>query len=430
MQDFHLERCKQRIEEQLGWGPAASWDAQDFEELSVRMHDKTGQVISATTLKRIWGRVAYESKPSRHSLDALARFIDYDSWRDFATTNDLNELEPIEPPPSQPAALPSHETNLSRKFGTTTAISIFMLLLGASAVVWLGVRFASTPVVEEPNNVRFASRSLANNLPNTVIFEYDVKSVEGDSFFIQQSWDSRLRTRVSQENNVHSSVYFYPGYYNAKLIANDSVVQELPVHVKTDNWTAMLLENEPIYLPEEAYNTDGTFSVADAWLKQAGHNVDRGELVTGFYYVQDFGPLHSDNFTMEAVVRHIKADTRRPCRGAQVTIRAEDGMIRFPFDIPGCAGAMHVFAGETHHPGDKHDLSVLGADYSNWQAIKLEVKEKHVQIQVGTNPPYAMSFTRDMGKVVGMWFEFSGHGALDEIRLKDGNDRVIYEEGF
>ena len=53
-----------------------------------------------------------------------------------------------------------------------------------------------------------------------------------------------------------------------------------------------------------------------------------------------------------------------------------------------------------------------------------------LSIQIGTNPPYTLSFMRDMGKVVGLWFEFSGYGSIDEIALKDGNGRVIYEEMF
>ncbi len=425
MQDSYLAHCRIQIEEQLNWGPSETWATQDFEELSVQMQDRTGQVISATTLKRIWGRVAYDSNPSRHSLDTLAVFLGHQSWRDYTTT--IKDVVVEAEPASQPSSIP-----VEKKRTPIFALSVFMLMLGASTVIWLGIRFAGSGDDEQAEStpIKFVSRSLANDLPNTVIFEYDVSNIKGDSFFIQQSWDSRRRTRISAQKNVHSSIYFYPGYYNAKLIANDSIIKELPVHVKTNKWSAMILKDMPIYLPEEALVKDGSLAISEKWVSKEGYDLNSPDHFSGFYYVQDFGPLQSDNFSMEAVLRHIKPSTSQPCMGAQVTIRGEEGIIRLPFDIPGCAGMMHVVAGDAYHKGEDHDMSPLGADYANWQSISLKVIDKNVRIQVGTNIPYELSYTNDMGKVVGLWFEFSGHGAIDELRLKDGNDRVIYEETF
>ena len=425
MQESYLAHCRIQIEKKLNWGPSESWATQDFEELSIQMQDKTGQVISATTLKRIWGRVAYDSSPSRHSLDTLAVFLGHKSWREYTTTiNDIAE---------EPATTASTPTvDLEKKRTPVLPLSIFMLLLGAASVIWLGIRFSGSADDEqaEATPIKFVSRSLANDLPNTVIFEYDVSNIQGDSFFIQQSWDSRRRTKISAQNNVHSSIYFYPGYYNAKLIANDSIIKELPVHVKTNQWSAMILKDMPIYLPEEALLKDGSLAISEKWVSEEGYDISSPDHVSGFYYVQDFGPLQSENFSMEAVMRHLKPNTSKPCRGAQLTIRAEQGIIRFPFDIPGCAGAMHVVAGDEYHTGEDHDMGPLGADYANWQSISVKVVDKNVRIQIGTNIPYELSYSNEMGKVVGLWFVFSGQGALDELRLKDGNDRVIYEETF
>lgn len=425
MQESYLAHCRIQIEEKLNWGPSENWATQDFEELSIQMQDKTGQVISATTLKRIWGRVAYDSSPSRHSLDTLSVFLGHKSWRDYTTK--IKDV--VEKPEniSQPASIPTEKKRIP-----VLALSVFMLLLGASTVIWLGIRFAGSADNEqgEPTPIKFVSRSLANDLPNTVIFEYDVSNIQGDSFFIQQSWDRRRRTRISAQKNVHSSIYFYPGYYSAKLIANDSIIKELPVHVKTSQWSAMILKDMPIYLPDEAMVKDGSLAISEKWVSDEGYDINSVDHVSGFYYVEDFGPLQTENFSMEAVIRHIKPRTTKPCRGAQVTIRGEDGMIRFPFDIPGCAGMMHVVAGNEYHTGEDHDMSPLGADYANWQSISLKVEDKNVRIQIGTNIPYELSYSNEMGKVVGLWFEFSGQGAIDELRLKDGNDRVIYEETF
>ena len=428
MHDAYLDRCKALVEEKLDWGPSESWKTQDFEELSIRMQDSTGRVISTTTLKRIWGHVVYESKPSRHSLDTLAAFVGYDSWRKFTsslatTTSSTDEYS---------ADRKSESISAGSSRTPVLILSIFMLLLGAATVLWLGLRNSSKDELSsESSKVHFVSRSLAYDLPNTVVFEYDVSNIEADSFFIQQSWDRSRRTRISPENSAHSSIYFYPGYYIAKLIANDTVLEEHPVHVKTRAWIPILEENPtPVYLPDKALSKEGALSVSKEWLEGEGYSIDDGDHVLSYYYVQDFGPLLMENFTLKAVVLHEKPEVRRPCQGGQVTVRGEDGMIRFPFDIPGCTGMMSVSAGEVHISSETHDLSPLGADYSTWQLVNLDVKEKNVRIQIGTNPPLELSYSHDMGKVVGLWFQFVGRGAIDEVSLSDGNRRIMYEEKF
>ena len=66
MKEACLSYCKSQIEQRLDWGHAESWTSQDFEELSMLIQEKTGRVISSTTLKRIWGacRLSKQSEPA------------------------------------------------------------------------------------------------------------------------------------------------------------------------------------------------------------------------------------------------------------------------------------------------------------------------------------------------------------------------------
>lgn len=392
------------------------------------IQEKTGRVISSTTLKRIWGRVAYQSSPSRHSLDTLAQFLDFDSWRSLTQSPDLDisSEQALRTEVATPQLTASRSTSRS-----TVVLSLFMLGLGAAVVLWLGLR--STPdealVVENPESIEFRSRPIAQGLPNTVVFDYDFSTVQADSYFIQQSWDETRRVQVSPENKNHSAIYYYPGYFDAKLVANNTILKEHPVHVKTQGWTAIVEQNHPVYLPEEAILRESTFTASNEWLLSNGFDISKDYYVLGYYNVRDFGPLDVDNFTLEASVMHIeKFDA--PCQGAQILIRAKQGIIRFPFDIPGCVGAMNVTASEVFQRGEDHDLSPLGADYSSWQSVRLDVKDRNVKIQIGTNPPYQMSYTEPLGRLVGLWFQFGGLGSIDSIRLSNPQGQVVYEENF
>ena len=71
-------------EEKTGWGDSTQWSNQDFLQLSELIREGTDVTISHVTLKRIWGKVKYESLPNTHTLNTLVQFLGYENWRDFA----------------------------------------------------------------------------------------------------------------------------------------------------------------------------------------------------------------------------------------------------------------------------------------------------------------------------------------------------------
>src|ERR1700749_3680397 len=107
--------CRKLIEQSLNWGDSIIWGNDDFEQLSEKIFDKTKVQLSVSTLKRIWGKVRYENFPTSATLNALACYLDYESWRDFRQKNQDNEsfqlppnevknkeAEPVKANPSSP----------------------------------------------------------------------------------------------------------------------------------------------------------------------------------------------------------------------------------------------------------------------------------------------------------------------------------------
>src|SRR5471030_2632643 len=84
-----LSKCRQLVEQSLNWGDSATWGNDDFDQLSEKIFDKTKVRLSVSTLKRIWGRVRYESFPTTATLNALANFIDFENWREFRQKNPI-----------------------------------------------------------------------------------------------------------------------------------------------------------------------------------------------------------------------------------------------------------------------------------------------------------------------------------------------------
>lgn len=54
-----------------------------FEALSAVIEHQTGERISASTLKRLWGYVADRHAPREYTLDVLAKYIGHSNFREF-----------------------------------------------------------------------------------------------------------------------------------------------------------------------------------------------------------------------------------------------------------------------------------------------------------------------------------------------------------
>ncbi|MCK5369118.1 MAG: hypothetical protein KAQ62_11220, partial [Cyclobacteriaceae bacterium] len=221
-----IRKCKIEIEKRLGWGSSVKWTNQDFELLVEDIFIKTGTNLSLTTLKRIWGKVNYQSNPSVATLNALAQYLDYVHWRDFQNNCKAETKEERK----------NHSTISSISMKRYFNQKIIVVLVVLIALLSLYFLIDRRQVFYVPEDVVFQSKKVSTGLPNKVIFEYDISNVIADSFHIQQSWDQRRRIRISPNDTKHTSFYYFPGFFHAKLIANSEVIKEHEVFVESDGW--------------------------------------------------------------------------------------------------------------------------------------------------------------------------------------------------
>jgi hypothetical protein len=85
--EFLIEKTIKLYESNTGWGDSDEWTNQDFVILSEKIQERTGVALSYVTLKRVWGKVKYDSLPNTHTLDTLVQFLGYENWRGFKSQN-------------------------------------------------------------------------------------------------------------------------------------------------------------------------------------------------------------------------------------------------------------------------------------------------------------------------------------------------------
>lgn len=74
----------------LGYSPSTPTE---FNQASLSISKIPGLAVSASTLRRLYGYVAYDGEPSVTTLNTLARFNGYKSWEDFCLQQSAKQVD-------------------------------------------------------------------------------------------------------------------------------------------------------------------------------------------------------------------------------------------------------------------------------------------------------------------------------------------------
>jgi hypothetical protein len=411
----YLQLCIRLIEQKLNWRPVDEWRNYEFTELSEKILDATSVNLSATTLKRIFGKLKYESLPSSATLNALAAFLGYASWMDFKSKHPLNEREPEKTTAARKKFLLQHKA-----WPMTAAAAVIIVILAFTFLSGKSVR----PLKNEKEIV-FTSKPLANGLPNSVVFNVDLKGNSPNKIVIQQSWDSTKTVTLHPGQKEATGIYYLPGYFRAKLILDGKIVKEHDLFIRSDNWMATI-DHEPIptYIKKEDLLLKNGMSVSENVLKEI-KTITKPAWLT-YHLVKPFDNLQSDNFTLNASIKNTLAEGPAVCKTAKIFVLCSKGVFIIPFTIPGCISDINFEANDQYLDGTSNDLSSFGTDLSDWADVKMEVKNRLMKIFLNDKLIRQETYKEDAGDVVGLRFRFLGAGAVKNVKLLNGKEETVY----
>lgn len=416
-----LDQCKQLIEASLGWGDPALWTNEDFETLSDRLADKTSVRLSISTLKRIWGKVRYDSSPTMATLNALARYAGFEGWRDFLAKQPPPQQPPLPqqtllpqqtPPPQDTATKQPHRH--PRGFLTPVIIITF-------AVAAL-LSFISARIIRKPSGnatIRFEPHRTSVALPNSVVFDYDATPLKPEKVVIQQSWDPKRSEQVDPNGNQHTSIYYYPGYFRAKLIVDGEIKQQSDVYISTQGWRAIVSrEPLPVYLSTAETTLDsGRLGIRTKTLESKTGSPIFSDRWVGFFDVHEFPGVSGDDFTLKATIRNTSSVEQSLCRKMRITIMGTENPILIPLADKGCISGIALYTGSVGVSGLDHDLSAFGGDVSQWQQVVCSQGNGVLKIWLNGKQVYTMAHNRSIGSIVGLGIAFEGTGEIKEVML-------------
>ncbi|AEW02375.1 hypothetical protein A4D02_00040 [Niastella koreensis] len=404
---YYLSRALEQIETLFNRGASDNWTTYDFEKLSDAIFDRTQVRLSVTTLKRIWGKLKYDSAPTLTTLNTLAQFAGFVDWRDFKQ----NEDRPV-PGPETNTVNPTRSQRNVKRLSITLAGAL--VLIAGVYFLFLAARHKQRQY--DPGQFEFTTnKMISEGVPNSVIFHYTAK-VKPDSLFIVQTWDIRRKTLVSADKHNHSAIYYYPGFFRTKLIADGQVMKKHDVWITSKGWLC-LLEKEPIpvYFKKELCEKNGIVEVNDSLLTP--YRSASTDAKVRFFNQRDLGDLMNDNFTFETMVKNDFDDGSNACHYAQVLIQCKDDIIIIPLAAKSCVGNLNFYFCGAGAESKFADLSGFGCDLTQWTRLRVETVNKMATIYVNNKKAYTVKFPNDPTGIVGVQYRFNGAAAVKETRF-------------
>ena len=399
----------------------------DLDFLSGQIASKTGVLISVSTLKRlIHGE--FSRLPQIATLDAIAMFLGDDKWHAYKLKKKSEPGFISMPEYQQPGQEAGRTPRFLYKKYLFPAALIILAVVGLLAIL----KFQKPGPAGTAKAQFSARKTTSSDIPNTVIFNYNVDNVIADSFFIQQSWDRNRRVQIFKNNYTLTDIYYEPGYHKAKLIANDQIIRTIDVSIPTDRWFFYAKEKTskslPKYIHAKTGINNGSLQLSVPEILESPINMQ-----TENEYVQVYFPSKiessSDNFRLKFRIR-ITPLTYNYCPYFMAEIFCQKNFMYFTSTPKGCASEIITQFGENFRSGKTNDLSALANDLNEWQDIELLVKNKTAVIRINNKEVLSTTYRESAGLITGLGFISNGLAAVDFVELKTLDGKAIYINSF
>jgi hypothetical protein len=426
--EFLIEKTKKLFESNTGWGDSDEWTNQDFMILSEKIQERTGVALSHVTLKRVWGKVRYDSLPNTHTLDTLVRFLGYENWRDFKSQNGNGSIVAKTALPIRNNGIHTEIKPVAEKSNTVLKRVLF---IGIPIILIVTVLFFndSKPKVASSDYSFSSKKVVSEGLPNSVIFNYDATKAPGDSVIIQQSWDKNLQVKVSKYQHQHTSIYYYPDYYKAKLIVGGKIVSMHRLLIKSNGWLPIVMQSPvPVYFDREDVMANGKMALPLDKILARNIKMQPEPPTVMYTNVKDFGEIYSDDFVFETSVKDDYHEGAAICQMTKLYILCEGTAIGIPLCTKGCISNVDLMFTNFYTSGKQADLSAFGVDFNSFVKVRVESKNRKGKIFINDKLVYSIDKDIIKSKIIGFNFNFQGTGSVDYVKLSNG--KVNYEDDF
>jgi len=419
--------CMAELCKKAGLAGSKDLVQRDLMFLSGRIETQTGVLISLSTIKRLLNG-QFSRLPQIATLDAIAVTAGYNSWQHFkgckragALHNGNGEADKVD------GAAAGKPGNLKAR---ALFSGVFLVII---AVAFWSVMTTGKSGLGDIEKAKFSVKKVTgNDIPNTVVFSYNIDTVRADSFFIQQSWDKSRRVRIYKHNYTLTDIYYEPGYHTAKLIANDKIIKTVDVSIPTNRWfyyaKESIAKGQPKYILPANGSGNGLLKLTADDLLKNKIDIQKENAFFNVYFPSRI-ENSSDNFVLKF---RIKVDVLKddPCPYFATEVFCQRYFMFFTSTLKGCASELFSQFGENVLNGKTSDLSAFGSDVTNWQTVEFKAINKNVTISINNVKVFSSGYRNSCGLITGLGLISNGLCEVDSLDFKTIAGKDIYHSDF
>lgn len=418
-----LEKIKDKITEDAGLKDAKVWSQKDFDFLSYFIEERAGCRLSVSTIKRVWSN-GYTRLPHISTLDALSTTAFNKNWKCLKSASLSNPVE-------EKVRLLKNTFGY-QKSNYKRAALVLVLIVPIMSLLIGGARALQKKQnkKEAIADVAFGYRkALDNKLPNTVVFNYDIEEIDANQFFLQQSWDASRRVEIFKGTKERTDIYYIPGYFTAKLIADDAIIKEMPIHVVYEDWfiAARQPMSKIVTFDKNLWLAKDYLGIEKENLGLKGVDIHR-EFQLAFYYVKNFG-VDGDNLNYRSSFKMTHLESV-DCPIMNIHLQGTNGYYWVMIGNSGCGSELAVRIGDTLHSGKTQDLTKLTTNMYQWNEFEIDATDKNVHLKLNGAEVLATSYQASIGNIMEISYFFNGMGMIDDTKLINGQGRIKFHDDF
>ncbi len=425
--------CLKKMEENLHWKPHAEWKDYEFKLLKKKIQEASGINISTHTLKRLFGKLHYRSdyRPQHATKDALARYLNYNSWEAFIQANleEIKEYSDAEEEQTEKHSGWSKKTGYDRFRRFLVPV---LIILATGPIAW----FVVNRYLSGPGPFEFGAMSRNGEVPLTVTFQFDISKMRSgqvmiDFDYVHPSLGSEYFL-TDRSRTFLNHTYQIPGVYRPKLYWKNTPVDSVVVVVRSEGWVSFYHpESGPNqYWMDNMYLIDKSDGLIFSRSKLASYGLDSSRVYyTTHRNIDDFG-VSGDNFNLKAEFINGPETGGISCYDSKFTIFGEHSSSLVEFVESNCHRYSRVKFGEIYYLGDFYDLSALTFTPGKYHEMSMEVKEKRATVFLDGSPVYSLNYQINTGEIKGLEVFFKGSGRVYFLTLTTANGDTAYHMKF
>ena len=225
----------------------------------------------------------------------------------------------------------------------------------------------------------------------------------------------------------HTSVYYEPGFYGAKLVVDGKIVKQHKLMIPTTRWLG-LIENKPVpfYLKpaDFIFKDEMRYNIDTASIKN--NSLQPQVPIIKYYNVGNFTPVPISGFSYSVQVKNDYGEGSAACQFASVSLITDSGPIIIPLSVKGCVSELNLLSVDWIISGKTADLSGFGVDFDDWALVSCKNAGNKIQYFINKKLAYEVPIPTYKVKIVGLGFGFQGTGSVKNIELM-GNNKIAFK---